>query len=197
MVTNPGLKLIIFRASNPGHGRLYENQAEDFKNPCSALPRGLQSQNLIIQRFIPGTDSRQAVRLTVLSLKQLQTTEKRRCTLYFAQVKTNYNFFHEQTLLVPCFHLFLLRPQTVQSLSTPEKRNEGAEHSSPQLPPRSPQYSRWRLNAGEFITGLFSVCSWEYTFNETLPHKYTLLCEISQKLCVRFDGRRKNHPRCS
>ena len=114
---------------------------------------------------------------------------------YFAQVKTNYNFFHQQTLLVPCFHLFLLMPQTVQSLSTPEKRNEGTEHSSPQLPPRSPQYSRWRLNAGEFITGLFSVCSWEYTFIETLLHKYTLLCEIKKKLCVRFDGRSKYRPR--
>ena len=150
MVTNPGLNVIIFRASNPGHGRLYENQAEDFKNPCSALPQG-RLNNLIGQRFIPGTDSRQAIRLTVLSLKQLQTT----------QVKTNYNFFHQQTLLVPCFHLFLLMPQTVQSLSTPEKRNEGTEkvpHSSPQLPPRSPQYSRWRLNTGELIAGLFSVC---------------------------------------
>ena len=200
MVTNPSLKLIVLRVSNPGHGRLYENQAKDFKNPCSALPQGLQSANLIIQRFIPGADSRQARRLTVLSLKQLQTTEWRRCTLYFAQVKTNYNFFHQQTLLVPCFHLFLLMPQTVQSLSTPEKRNEGTEkvpHSSPQLPPRSPEYSRWRLNTGKFITGLFSVCSWEYTFNETLLHKYTLLCEILKKLCVRFDGRRKNHPRCS
>ena len=59
-------------------------------------------------------------------------------------------------------------PQTVQSLSTPEKRNEGTSeacegtekvpHSSPQLPPRSPQYSRWRLNTGELITGLFSIC---------------------------------------
>ena len=95
----------------------------------------------------------------MLSLKQLQTTEWRRCTLYFAQVKTNYNFFHQQTLLVPCFHLFLLMLQTVQSLSTPEKRNEGIEHSSPQLPHRSPQYSRWRLNTGEFTTGLFSVGS--------------------------------------
>ena len=124
MVTNPGLNVIIFRASNPGHGRLYENQAEDFKNPCSTLPQGLQSANLIIQRFIPGADSRQARRLTVLSLKQLQTTEWRRCTLYFAQVKTNYNFFHQQTLLVPCFHLFLLMPQTVQSLSTPGEMGE-------------------------------------------------------------------------
>ena len=75
MVTNPGLKLTIFRVSNPGHARLYENQAEDVKNPCSTLPRGLQSENLIIQRFIPSTDSRQAIRLTVLSLKQPQTTE--------------------------------------------------------------------------------------------------------------------------
>ena len=194
MVTNPGLKIIIFRASNLGHGRLYENQAKDFKNPCSALPRGLQSENLIIQRFIPGTDSRQAVRLTVLSLKQLQTTEKRRCTQYFAQVKTNYNFFHEQTLLVPCFHLFLLMPQTVQSLSTPEKRNEGTEHSSPQLPPRSPQYSRWRLNAGEFITGLFSVCgntpSLKLYFTNTPSY-----AKLKKKLCVRFDGRRKYRPR--
>ena len=74
MVTNPGLNVIIFRASNPGHGRLYENQAEDFKNPCSALPQG-RLNNLIGQRFIPGTDSRQAIRLTVLSLKQPQTTE--------------------------------------------------------------------------------------------------------------------------
>ena len=133
----------------------------------------------------------------MLSLKQLQTTEWRRCTLYFAQVKTNYNFFHHQTLLVPCFHLFLLMLQTVQSLSTPEKRNEGTEkvpHSSPQLPPRSPQYSRWRLNTGKFITGLFSVCSWEYTFNETLLLKHTLLCEIKKTLCVRFDGRRKYRP---
>ena len=75
MVTNPGLKLIIFRASNPGHARLYENQAGDFKNPCSPLPRGLQFENLIGQRFVPGTNSQQAVSLTVLSLKQPQTTE--------------------------------------------------------------------------------------------------------------------------
>ena len=60
-------------------------------------------------------------------------------------------------------------------------REMKASHSSPQLPPRSSQYSRWRLNAGEFITGLFSVCSWEYTFIETLLHKYTLLCEIKKK----------------
>lgn len=193
MVTNPGLNVIIFRASKPGHGRLYENQAEDFKNPCSALPQGLQSENLISVLYpvlIHGRQGWQCYHLN--NPKKLSSDD--------ARVKTNYNFFHQQTLLVPCFHLFLLKPQTVQSLSTPEKRNEGTEkvpHSSPQLPPRSPQYSRWRPNTGKFITGLCSVCSWEYTFNETLLHKYTLLCEILKKLCVRFDGRRKNHPRCS
>ena len=38
-------------------------------------------------------------------------------------------------------------------------REMKAPHSSPQLPHRSPQYSRWRLNTGEFTTGLFSVGS--------------------------------------
>ena len=158
MVTNPGLKLTIFRASNPGHGRLYENQAEDFKNPCSALPGGLQSEKFNRSAFYTRYWFTAGKKVDSVITQDSKTTEWRRCTLYFAQVKTNHNFFHQQTLLVPCFHLFLLRPQTVQSLSTPEKRKMKVTHCSPQLSPRSPQHSRWRLNTGEFITGLFRVC---------------------------------------